>query len=334
MQRSALVSFLVVTFLSACSPTLGVRDAGDARNEAPARDAGGPRLDAGTPPIDAGAPISDAGGNLVDAAPQSSDGGHGGDDAGEVFPDAGPPSAEATAYWQDTGAGLVGQALVEALHAKLSSTHEQVSYANVLAAFETTDDDRAGCAGIFDFYSTRCWSSSEACGNYDSEGDCFNREHSWPKSWWGSSESLPAYSDLFHVLPADGYVNNQRANLPLGDVASTIYTSTNGSRVGACAASEALGSSCFEPTDELKGDLARIYFYMAVRYEGELACCDQIAVEGADLKGWSEALLRQWHVEDPVDEDERARNEAVFALQSNRNPFVDFPSWLSRIDDF
>jgi len=73
---------------------------------------------------------------------------------------------------------------------------------------------------------------------------------------------------------------------------------------------------------------------MAVRYEGELGCCDEPAVDGADLKPWTETLLRAWSVADPVDDAERARNEAVFAVQGNRNPFIDAPWWIARIDDF
>lgn len=303
----------------------GVIDGGVVDGGAP--DAGPPRdggeggfdggVDAGLPPLDGGA---------LDAGPV--------DDGGGPPSDAGAPSAAAVAYWESTGQGLSGQALVDALHAKLASTHVKVPYSDLHDAYQSTDSGRGGCEGIFDFYSTRCWSSSDACGNYDEEGDCYNREHSWPKSWWGGGESFDAYSDLFHVIPADGYVNNLRGNHPLGEVASpTIHTSTNGSLVGECANPEA-GGTCFEPADALKGDLARIYFYMAARYEGELGCCQRAAVDGANLEPWTEVVLRAWHEADPVDDDERARNEAVYLLQGNRNPFVDFPSWVSRVADF
>lgn len=349
MYRTAFALCLALGLLSACPPGPGIDDDGGAdaglAGDAGDVDAGSSDVDAGDPGVDAGGPGLDGGvvdggrGDENDAGDGNGDAGpplDGGEesDAGEApLFDAGPPSAEAFAYWQDIGDELSGQALVQALHSQLTSTHETVSYGDVLAAFESTDDDRGGCNGIFDFYSANCWSASEACGQYNSEGDCYNREHSWPKSWWGGGTSNPAYSDLFHVIPADGYVNNQRSNWPLDEVTSSSYTSSNGSRVGPCASVESF-DPCFEPTDAVKGDLARIYFYMAVRYEGQLGSSNENGVVGADLKLWMESVLRQWHLEDPVDQDERDRNEAVFVLQQNRNPFVDFPSWVSRIDDY
>lgn len=292
-------------------------DAG--RADSGPRDAG--RTDSG--PLDSG-PVQPVDGGY-DAGPEPFD-------AGPLY-DAGPPSDDAFTYWSGIHDDLVNAGLVNALHDKLSSTHNKLSYAELPAAYESTDWGRGGCEGIFDFYSSRCWSPSEGCGNYDEEGDCYNREHSWPKSWWGGSQSSDAYSDLFHVVPADGYVNNRRSNHPFAEVGTATYTSTNGSRVGTCSGG-IVSATCFEPNDGLKGDFARIYFYMAVRYEGELGCCDEDAVDGADLDASTESLLRTWHAQDPVDQDERARNEAVFALQQSRNPFVDFPAWVTRIDDF
>ena len=143
------------------------------------------------------------------------------------------------------------------------------------------------------------------------------------------------HEDLVAVIPADGYVNNSRAQLPLGPVISATYTSSNGSKRGLCnVAGSAPGSGCFEPPDSLKGDFARIYFYMAVRYEGELDCCAEPAVNGADIVEWQETMLRDWHAMDPVDIPERTRNEDIFGIQRNRNPFVDYPAFVDRIEDF
>lgn len=352
MPIRVLLLGLALALLSACPGGLDLDDAGDP--DAGASDAGeddaGEHVDAGEDDsgVDAGEPTDGGhdggldGGEPEDAGEDDggfdagpSDGGVGedaGEDAGEG--DAGEPAGPAALYWGNTGVGLSGQALVLALHEKLEDTHQRLSYSDLHEAYQTTDWGRDGCQGIFDFYSTQCWSPSERCGNYSREGDCYNREHSWPKSWWGRSESHEAYSDLFHVIPADGYVNNRRSNHPLGEVEAPItYTSSNGSRLGSCVDPDA-GNLCFEPTSELKGDFARIYFYMAVRYEGDFTCCQRDAVNGANIHPWAEALLRSWHEMDPVDDDERARNEAVYLLQGNRNPFVDYPDWVDLIADF
>jgi endonuclease I len=286
----------------------GVVDAG--ASDAGAEADGGVHADAGAP-VDAG--IADAGA-VVD----------GGEGDGGTATDP---------YWDGVDTGENGQAFLLAIHARLASSHIVIAYDALPDAYLVTDRGR-GCGElIFDVYSSFCWDPDDRCGNYNGEGQCYNREHSWPKSWWGGSESIAPFSDLFHVIPADGYVNNRRGNLPFGHVTSAIYTSTNGSRVGACAELDALGD-CFEPKASLKGDFARIYFYMAARYEAQLACCARPAVNGADLNPWEEALLREWHIADPVDDDERARNDAVFSLQGNRNPFVDHPEWVLRISDF
>jgi len=255
-------------------------------------------------------------------------------------PDAPPPpphadpTPAAIAYFADIDESLMGMALVDALHTKLSDDHVSVAFADLVAAYSTTDTDRDGCAGIFDFYSSKCWQPAEACGNYQQEGDCFNREHSWPKSWWGGLTEPDQHQDIVAVIPADGFVNNVRGQLDLGDIVNPDYTSTNGSQRGRCAADGSPpGSMCFEPPDELKGDLARIYFYVAVRYEGDFSCCAESSVERSDIRPWQEMMLRRWHAADPVDIDERERNERVFGLQQNRNPFVDFPVFLERIDD-
>jgi len=264
---------------------------------------------------------------VVDAAPSI--------DAPTPPPNA-PPTPAAVKYFSDIPDDLEGQDLVAALHSKLRDDHLSVSFAGRFDAYETLDRNRNGCAGIFDYYSSKCWDSAQACGNYTKEGDCFNREHSWPKTWWGGGGSGPSqYKDLVAVVPADGYVNNKRGELPLGTVVSGTYTSSNGSRRGLCnAPGSAPGTKCFEPPDSLKGDFARIYFYMAVRYEGEFDCCDTEATVGADIKPWQEDMLRIWHTLDPVDIWERNRNEAVFGIQKNRNPFVDYPSYVDRIFDF
>ncbi len=261
-------------------------------------------------------------------------------DSGPNGPDATPvevlePTPAAVAYFSDIGEELTDAALVSALHLKLANDHNGVSFEGLYDVYAMLDQGRDGCTGIYDFYSSKCWAAEEACGNYSQEGDCYNREHSWPKSWWGGGTGPDQHEDLVAVIPADGYVNNTRAQLPLGEVISATYASSNGSKRGLCnVAGTPPGSSCFEPPNSLKGDFARIYFYMAVRYEGEFACCAEPAVNGADILPWQEDMLRAWHAQDPVDLDEQSRNELIFGIQENRNPFVDYPSMVDRISDF
>lgn len=300
MYRCALLSILVLLSSSSCR-------------------------DEGVIPTDPDARITSP---MVDASVQPMA------DGGPVGPHA-EPTAAAVEYFSDVSDDLTNSALVGFLHNKLASDHLELSFASLYSHYETSDGSRDGCNGIFDFYSSRCWAPEEACGNYTREGDCFNREHSWPKSWWGGGEGPDQHHDIISVIPADGYVNNQRGQLPLGEITNARYTSTNGSNVGDCASlGVATSQRCFEPADELKGDLARIYFYMAVRYEGELGCCNELGVDNSDIKQWQENQLRIWHEQDPVDTWERERNERVFGLQRNRNPFVDYPSYVDRISDF
>ena len=212
-----------------------------------------------------------------------------------------------------------------------------VSYNGLWNAFYTTDV-RPDNGKVWDIYSDRPGSTaayyftfgSDQCGNYSSEGDCYNREHTVPKSWFGGS-SAPMYTDLFHLYPTDGYVNSKRGNLPIGKVTNATWTSTNGSKVGTSNISGYSGQ-VFEPIDSFKGDFARIYLYMAVCYMDEnLGVETQSNFSGGDLKPWAKQLLLQWDAMDPVSQKEIDRNNAVYQLQHNRNPFVDYPELVGMI---
>jgi endonuclease I len=93
--------------------------------------------------------------------------------------------------------------------------------------------------------------------------------------------------------------------------------------------------ACFEPPDDLKGDMARTYFYISTAYMNKFECCEEPAVSKWAIKKWQEDILRSWHALDPVDETEQARNEVIFTqFQHNRNPFIDHPEWVDQIEDF
>ncbi|WP_064606954.1 endonuclease [Photobacterium sp. J15] len=180
---------------------------------------------------------------------------------------------------------------------------------------------------------------SDQCGQYKREGDCYNREHSFPKSWFGGKVE-PMNSDGHHLFATDGYVNSKRSNWPFGEVGSASYTSSNGSKLGAARAGLGYSGTVFEPIDEFKGDFARAYFYMATRYENEIASWEgNSANSDAVLDGtnstvfepWMLNMLKRWHQNDPVSQKEIDRNQAVFEFQGNRNPFIDHPELVNAI---
>ena len=229
-----------------------------------------------------------------------------------------------------------GYALRVAMH-NIIRNYTSVSYNGLWNAFQTTDK-RPDNNKVWDIYSDRPGSApdyyftfgSDQCGSYSGEGDCYNREHTVPKSWFGGS-SAPMYTDLFHLYPTDGFVNSKRSNLPIGKVTNATWTSTNGSKVGTSNISGYSGQ-VFEPIDSFKGDFARIYFYMAVCYMDEnLGVETQSNFSGGNLKPWAKQLLLQWAALDPVSQKEIDRNNAVYQLQNNRNPFVDYPELAEMI---
>ncbi|MBQ1694917.1 MAG: endonuclease, partial [Bacteroidales bacterium] len=210
------------------------------------------------------------------------------------------------------------------------SSHTTLGYSELWTAYRQTDLNDNG--KIWDIYSNCNFTlGTDQCGNYNSECDCYNREHTVPQSWFG--DATPMKTDLFHVYPTDGWVNNKRGNLPLGKVSNPTYTSGNGSKIGPCSASGYSGT-VFEPIDEYKGDLARTYFYMSVCYKNKnLGQTSESMFEGSELKPWALQMLLQWHYNDPVSQKEIDRNNAVYALQHNRNPFIDCPYFAEAIWD-
>lgn len=157
-----------------------------------------------------------------------------------------------------------------------------------------------------------------------------NREHSFPKSWWGGSTSTPAYIDLNHLYPSEQSANMAKSNYPLGEVNTARVSFDNGvSLVGEAVSGQGGGASkVFEPDDEYKGDFARTYFYMVTCYQSSLTWKYTYMVGQnlyPTLNTWSQELLLRWHRDDPVSQKEKDRNEAIYKIQANRNPFIDFP---------
>lgn len=221
--------------------------------------------------------------------------------------------------------GKSGEALKTALW-QIVRGPSVLTYGDLWQAYRYTDVRDDGY--LWDIYSNvTMYEDPVSCSHTNSsEGSGINREHSMPKSWF--YDMKPAYTDLTHVIPTDGYINNMRSDLPYGETTSPTKGSANMySKVGPCSVPGYTGK-IFEPADEWKGDLARIYFYMATCYEDEVAGFKGDMFGGDSYLAyaeWSMAMLLRWAAEDPVSEKEVKRNEAVWRLQGNRNPFVDYP---------
>jgi len=226
-----------------------------------------------------------------------------------------------------------GDALRSALF-NIIKGHTSVSYSTLWTSFKTTDKKTNG--KVWDMYSDNPTGTpayeftfvTDQCGTYGVEGDCYNREHSFPASWF--SDANPMYTDLFHLVPTDGKVNGQRSNYPFGEVGTVTWTSTNGSKLGSSSFSGYSGV-VFEPIDAYKGDFARNYFYMLTRYYDVCSSWSTPMMTGNNFSTWSKNLLLQWSIQDPVSAKEIARNNAVYTIQHNRNPYIDHPEYACAV---
>jgi deoxyribonuclease I len=145
-----------------------------------------------------------------------------------------------------------------------------------------------------------------------------NAEHSWPQSkFTGQFPKSTQKGDLHILFPVLATVNSIRGNFPYGEVVTPMNAPCNDAALGKSTE----GETVFEPADEDKGNVARAIFYFSVRYK-------------AGVTDVQERYLRTWHKLDPVDEDEEARNDAIFEIQNNRNPFIDNPSLVEKVENF
>ena len=244
--------------------------------------------------------------------------------------------------YYENAEGLSGYDLKTALH-NIIDDHTAQSYTQLWTDMQFTDNDLyyENDNTVLDMYSEMPNTSDtfnfqwdyNKCGTYDLEGDCYNREHSFPQSWF--SKASPMHTDLFHIYPTDGKVNSQRSNFPFGEVAEPSWISENGSKLGPSSFPEYAGV-VFEPIDEFKGDFARTYFYMATRYEDVIngEGWNSVVLDGSKDKvyvDWYLDMILKWHLEDPVSLKEKDRNNAVYNIQGNRNPFIDHPEYVKII---
>ncbi|WP_213422735.1 endonuclease [Bhargavaea massiliensis] len=215
--------------------------------------------------------------------------------------------------------GLEGEALKAALH-DIISEQEVLSYSEVWEALRLTDEDPNNPDNVILFYSQQSRSKDRNGGMV---GD-WNREHVWAKSHGDFGTSKGPGTDIHHLRPTDVQVNSSRGNLDFD---------YGGNPVNNCSGCLRDGDS-FEAPDEVKGDVARMLFYMVTRYEEgdrvDLELNEQVNNGSAPFHGKLSVLL-EWHEMDPVSEFEQHRNEVIFEIQGNRNPFIDNPEWVESI---
>lgn len=220
--------------------------------------------------------------------------------------------------------------------------HTDNSYAGLYTTYQTSDVDNfyENDGTVLDMYSENpsgtdpynySTGSTQRCGSYSVEGDCYNREHIIPQSVF--NEQSPMVADAHFITPTDGKVNGIRSNYPHGTVSSATYTSQNGGKLGSSSVSGYSGT-VFEPINAFKGDIARMYFYFATRYENTVAGYSYAMFDGSSNKVFTTAFLNMllaWNAQDPVSAREIARNNAIYARQNNRNPYIDHPEYVNQI---
>ncbi|NME66630.1 hypothetical protein HHU12_01520 [Flammeovirga aprica JL-4] len=258
--------------------------------------------------------------------------------------------------YYDKANGKEGFSLKTALSEIISANHTDISYGGLWTLYHTSDDKYQKSETIWDMYSDipdpenpsvpdgaqpgeyEYTITDDQCGNSGSgEGYCYNREHVMPQSWF--DKEYPMRTDAHHIVPTDAYVNTMRSNNPHGEVATSTWTSKNGSKLGSGTSASGYTGKVFEPIDEYKGDFARMYLYMATRYEDQIGSWVNNGQAGTVLDGssdkvykeWFLTLMLKWHNNDPVSFKEIDRNEQIFERQGNRNPFIDHPEYANMI---
>lgn len=224
-----------------------------------------------------------------------------------------------TSDYYNNAYGKEGQELKLALH-EIIDDHKILSYSTAWEALRETDEDPSNSNNVILFYSAKSISKTSNGGNVGN----WNREHVWAKSHGDFGTSNGPGTDIHNLRPTDVQVNSARGSLDF-DNGGTAVNGCNGCK---------RDSDSFEPPDHVKGDVARILFYMATRYEKG----DRVDLElnekvnnGKNPYHGKLSVLLQWHKQDPVSDFEKKRNEVIYKWQGNRNPFIDHPEWVEMI---
>lgn len=215
-----------------------------------------------------------------------------------------------------------------------TAVYEIIKSANVLEYGSGTGHTWEG------FYSTDRLEDNSVVDRYSNDVryfttqgkvvDGMNIEHSFPKSWWGGSKNQ-AYQDLYNLMPCESTINSSKSNYPMG-VVTTVKKENGCTKVG----TGSNGYQLWEPADKWKGDFSRGYMYMATAYQN-LTWSGTQALQILEqdtwptLQEWAYTLYLEWARADAPDELEVKRNNAVYQIQGNRNPFVDFPNLMEYV---
>ncbi len=254
------------------------------------------------------------------------------------------------AYYNAVGT-LTCAPMLNALRTIITTNHTGRTYTQLWTDYQCTDKRTDG--KVWDVYSDIpngtppylfTFGTDQDNGTLGTiEGQKYNREHTMPKSWYGGSTTLVSAAspipgtDLFNVYPTDKKVNSVRGNQPYGETIAPSFTSLNGCKYGPSNISGIAGD-VFEPINAYKGDLARNYFYMATRYNissfAGSTVESAVALSDSFYTGFHSAylaMLYRWHLADPVSQKEIDRNNGVYSIQGNRNPYIDHPEWVARV---
>lgn len=240
-------------------------------------------------------------------------------------------------YYYDVNGKKNADAILTAL-CSIIDNHTVIAYSGLEPYYEQTDfyNDT-----LWDMYSTCTFYMSHANVPQSAVCDGWNKEHVCCQSWLGSG---PMVSDLFNVYPTDARINNLRSNYPYGVVGGSFSGFSKDPQhhgLGKLGTSTTSGiGTCYEPDDQYKGDFARTFFYMVARYRNNVLNsgngAKMFTSNPTNFTAYSLSFLLDWHRQDPVSQKEIDRNQAVYGIQHNRNPFIDYPElaeyiWGNRV---
>ena len=249
--------------------------------------------------------------------------------------------AKAADYYASINNTMKGDTLKVALY-NIIKGHTKYSYSSLEVAMRTTDRDWARSPDpddenpymvllYADYNDTNPQKWNKSQGSYGSTKDySWNKEHIWAKSNGFNSQGAQAYSDLHHLRASDWKLNNIRSNKPFANGGSYAKDAFN--NTSTCKSA----SNTFEPSDQYKGDVARALFYMATRYyNGDGSTGTKLTLtNGTDSSGgkWGYLdTLLEWNELDPPDSFEIHRNDLVYEIQKNRNPYIDHPEYARAV---